>query len=167
MSCDKWSIQARHKYHGYCLWWVLELYPPTTYCTFVLYCTHYKWILIHHFQLSISQSSHVCFWLSYFPVCLFPDQPFIRLKHRNSPVVQAFAGQKSFRLTPKLRAFPAPEVIWYNFLWSHCWAAKLCLQMFIIKVNRNNIFGKNLNSWIYCLGWRMGWSQPSGAPVTM
>ncbi|XP_077100809.1 vascular endothelial growth factor receptor 1 isoform X1 [Siphateles boraxobius] len=40
------------------------------------------------------------------------DQPFIRLKHRNSPVVQAFAGQKSFRLTPKLRAFPAPEVIW-------------------------------------------------------
>ncbi|XP_067234714.1 vascular endothelial growth factor receptor 1 isoform X3 [Chanodichthys erythropterus] len=40
------------------------------------------------------------------------DQPFIRLKHRNGPVVQAFAGQKSFRLTPKLRAFPAPEVIW-------------------------------------------------------
>ncbi|NP_001014829.3 vascular endothelial growth factor receptor 1 isoform X1 [Danio rerio] len=40
------------------------------------------------------------------------DQPFIRLKHRNGPVVQAFAGQKSFRLTPKLKAFPAPEIIW-------------------------------------------------------
>uniref|UniRef100_A0A8C1HIJ1 receptor protein-tyrosine kinase n=2 Tax=Cyprinus carpio TaxID=7962 RepID=A0A8C1HIJ1_CYPCA len=40
------------------------------------------------------------------------DQPFIRLKHRDGPVVQASAGQKSFRLTPKLRAFPAPEVIW-------------------------------------------------------
>uniref|UniRef100_A0A673G7B8 receptor protein-tyrosine kinase n=1 Tax=Sinocyclocheilus rhinocerous TaxID=307959 RepID=A0A673G7B8_9TELE len=40
------------------------------------------------------------------------DQPFIQLKHRDGPVVQASAGQKSFRLTPKLRAFPAPEVIW-------------------------------------------------------
>ncbi|XP_051969537.1 vascular endothelial growth factor receptor 1 [Xyrauchen texanus] len=40
------------------------------------------------------------------------DQPFIRLKHRDGPVVQALAGQKSFRLTPKLRAFPAPEIIW-------------------------------------------------------
>uniref|UniRef100_A0A672NB18 receptor protein-tyrosine kinase n=1 Tax=Sinocyclocheilus grahami TaxID=75366 RepID=A0A672NB18_SINGR len=40
------------------------------------------------------------------------DQPFIRLKHRDGPVVQASAGQKSFRLTPKLSAFPAPEVIW-------------------------------------------------------
>nr|XP_055038371.1 vascular endothelial growth factor receptor 1 isoform X1 [Misgurnus anguillicaudatus] len=40
------------------------------------------------------------------------DQPFIRLKHKDGPVVQAFAGQKSFRLTPKLRAFPAPDIIW-------------------------------------------------------
>ncbi|XP_016359234.1 vascular endothelial growth factor receptor 1-like isoform X3 [Sinocyclocheilus anshuiensis] len=40
------------------------------------------------------------------------DQPFIQLKHRDGPVVQASAGQKSFRLTPKLKAFPAPEVIW-------------------------------------------------------
>uniref|UniRef100_W5L4K5 receptor protein-tyrosine kinase n=1 Tax=Astyanax mexicanus TaxID=7994 RepID=W5L4K5_ASTMX len=40
------------------------------------------------------------------------DQPFIRLKHRESPVVQAYAGQKSFRLSPKLRAFPEPEIIW-------------------------------------------------------
>uniref|UniRef100_A0A8C2DSP9 receptor protein-tyrosine kinase n=1 Tax=Cyprinus carpio TaxID=7962 RepID=A0A8C2DSP9_CYPCA len=40
------------------------------------------------------------------------DQPFIRLKHRDGPVVQASAGQKSFRLTPKLKAFPEPEVIW-------------------------------------------------------
>ncbi|XP_057179005.1 vascular endothelial growth factor receptor 1 isoform X2 [Triplophysa rosa] len=40
------------------------------------------------------------------------DKPFIRLKHRDGPVVQASAGQKSFRLSPKLRAFPAPEIIW-------------------------------------------------------
>ncbi|XP_072545272.1 vascular endothelial growth factor receptor 1 isoform X2 [Salminus brasiliensis] len=40
------------------------------------------------------------------------DQPFIRLKHRDGPVVRAYAGQKSFRLSPKLRAFPDPEVIW-------------------------------------------------------
>ncbi|XP_065114286.1 vascular endothelial growth factor receptor 1 isoform X3 [Paramisgurnus dabryanus] len=40
------------------------------------------------------------------------DQPFIRLKRRDGPVVQASAGQKSFRLTPKLKAFPAPEIIW-------------------------------------------------------
>ncbi len=55
---------------------------------------------------------HTYFWSSYSLVCLFPDQPFIRLKHRDGPVVEASAGQKSFRLTPKLRAFPAPEVIW-------------------------------------------------------
>lgn len=39
-------------------------------------------------------------------------QPFIRLKPRDGSVVQAFAGQKSFRLSPKLRAFPEPEIIW-------------------------------------------------------
>ncbi|XP_030622984.1 vascular endothelial growth factor receptor 1 [Chanos chanos] len=40
------------------------------------------------------------------------DQPFIRLKHRHGSVVQTVAGQKSYRLSPKLRAFPVPEVIW-------------------------------------------------------
>ncbi|XP_041922906.1 vascular endothelial growth factor receptor 1 isoform X1 [Alosa sapidissima] len=40
------------------------------------------------------------------------DQPFIRLKHRNGSQVEAFAGQKSFRLVPKIRAFPTPEIIW-------------------------------------------------------
>ncbi|XP_012671579.2 vascular endothelial growth factor receptor 1 isoform X1 [Clupea harengus] len=40
------------------------------------------------------------------------DQPFIRLKHRNGSQVQALAGQRSFRLSPKIRAFPAPEIIW-------------------------------------------------------
>ncbi|XP_062841606.1 vascular endothelial growth factor receptor 1 [Trichomycterus rosablanca] len=40
------------------------------------------------------------------------DQPFIRLKQRNGQVVRAYAGQKSFRLSPKLQAFPEPEVIW-------------------------------------------------------
>ncbi|KAJ8375416.1 hypothetical protein SKAU_G00059960 [Synaphobranchus kaupii] len=40
------------------------------------------------------------------------DRPFIRLKHRHGPVVDALAGQKFYRLSPKLRAFPTPEVIW-------------------------------------------------------
>lgn len=40
------------------------------------------------------------------------DKPFIKLKHRDGPLVQVNAGQKSFRLSPKLRAFPEPEVIW-------------------------------------------------------
>lgn len=42
----------------------------------------------------------------------FSDQPFIRLKRKGSPLVQVYAGQKSFRLSPKLQAFPEPEVIW-------------------------------------------------------
>ena len=47
---------------------------------------------------------------------VFPslDQPIIRLKHRNGSQVQALAGQRSFRLSPKIRAFPAPEIIWYG-----------------------------------------------------
>ncbi|XP_061096497.1 vascular endothelial growth factor receptor 1 isoform X2 [Conger conger] len=40
------------------------------------------------------------------------DRPFIRLKHRHGPVVDALAGQKFYRLSPKLRAFPTPEIIW-------------------------------------------------------
>uniref|UniRef100_A0AAR2IQQ1 receptor protein-tyrosine kinase n=1 Tax=Pygocentrus nattereri TaxID=42514 RepID=A0AAR2IQQ1_PYGNA len=44
------------------------------------------------------------------------DRPFIRLKHRDGPEVQAYAGQKSFRLSPKLRAFPEPEVICHSGL---------------------------------------------------
>ncbi|XP_041735991.1 vascular endothelial growth factor receptor 1 isoform X1 [Coregonus clupeaformis] len=40
------------------------------------------------------------------------DRPFIRLKPRQGAVMEAYAGQKSYRLSPKLRAFPAPDVIW-------------------------------------------------------
>lgn len=40
------------------------------------------------------------------------DHPFIRLKPRNGSRMVVQAGQKSYRITPKLRAFPAPEVIW-------------------------------------------------------
>ncbi|XP_028288442.1 vascular endothelial growth factor receptor 1 isoform X2 [Parambassis ranga] len=40
------------------------------------------------------------------------DRPFIRLKPRNGSVMVVQAGQKSYRLTPKLRAFPTPEIIW-------------------------------------------------------
>ncbi|KAF0028109.1 hypothetical protein F2P81_019196 [Scophthalmus maximus] len=40
------------------------------------------------------------------------DRPFIRLKPRHGSVMEAQAGQKSYRISPKLKAFPAPEVIW-------------------------------------------------------
>ncbi|XP_038149758.1 vascular endothelial growth factor receptor 1 isoform X1 [Cyprinodon tularosa] len=40
------------------------------------------------------------------------DRPFIRLKPRNGTVVEVQAGQKSYKLSPKLRAFPSPEVVW-------------------------------------------------------
>ncbi|KAM4606155.1 vascular endothelial growth factor receptor 1 [Polymixia lowei] len=40
------------------------------------------------------------------------DRPFIRLKARHGTVLEAHAGQKSYKLSPKLRAFPAPKVIW-------------------------------------------------------
>lgn len=40
------------------------------------------------------------------------DRPFIRLKPRHGSVMVAQAGQKSYRISTKLRAFPAPKVIW-------------------------------------------------------
>ncbi|KAF7668857.1 hypothetical protein LDENG_00279670 [Lucifuga dentata] len=40
------------------------------------------------------------------------DRPFIRLKPRHGSVMEAQAGQKSYRISPKLKAFPTPEVIW-------------------------------------------------------
>ncbi|XP_034427857.1 vascular endothelial growth factor receptor 1 isoform X1 [Hippoglossus hippoglossus] len=40
------------------------------------------------------------------------DRPFIRLKPRHGSVMEAQAGQKSYRISPKLKAFPAPKVIW-------------------------------------------------------
>ncbi|XP_028289693.1 vascular endothelial growth factor receptor 1 isoform X1 [Gouania willdenowi] len=40
------------------------------------------------------------------------DRPFIRLKPRKGSLMVVQAGQKSYRITPKLRAFPVPEVIW-------------------------------------------------------
>ncbi|XP_033964307.1 vascular endothelial growth factor receptor 1 isoform X3 [Pseudochaenichthys georgianus] len=40
------------------------------------------------------------------------DRPFIRLKSRHGAVIKVQAGQKSYRISPKLRAFPEPQVIW-------------------------------------------------------
>lgn len=40
------------------------------------------------------------------------DRPFIRLKARHGLVMEAQAGQKLYRITPKLRAFPVPKVTW-------------------------------------------------------
>lgn len=40
------------------------------------------------------------------------DRPFIRLKPSHGLVMEVQAGQKSYKISPKLKAFPAPEVIW-------------------------------------------------------
>lgn len=40
------------------------------------------------------------------------DRPFIRLKPKHGSVIEVQARQKAFRISPKLRAFPPPEVIW-------------------------------------------------------
>uniref|UniRef100_A0A3B4F115 receptor protein-tyrosine kinase n=1 Tax=Pundamilia nyererei TaxID=303518 RepID=A0A3B4F115_9CICH len=40
------------------------------------------------------------------------DRPFINLKPRNGLVMMVQAGEKSYKISPKLRAFPAPKVIW-------------------------------------------------------
>ncbi|XP_006794621.1 vascular endothelial growth factor receptor 1 isoform X1 [Neolamprologus brichardi] len=40
------------------------------------------------------------------------DRPFINLKPRNGLVMTVQAGEKSYKISPKLRAFPAPKVIW-------------------------------------------------------
>ncbi|XP_034085548.1 vascular endothelial growth factor receptor 1 isoform X3 [Gymnodraco acuticeps] len=40
------------------------------------------------------------------------DRPFIRLKPRHGAMITVQAGQKSYRISPKLRAFPEPQVIW-------------------------------------------------------
>ncbi|XP_061569530.1 vascular endothelial growth factor receptor 1 [Cololabis saira] len=42
------------------------------------------------------------------------DRPFIRLKPRNGSVMVVQAGQKSYKLSPRVRAFPVPEVIWFK-----------------------------------------------------
>lgn len=40
------------------------------------------------------------------------DHPFIRLKPRHGCLIETEAGQKSYKISPKLRAFPPPEVMW-------------------------------------------------------
>uniref|UniRef100_A0A4W6DRC4 receptor protein-tyrosine kinase n=1 Tax=Lates calcarifer TaxID=8187 RepID=A0A4W6DRC4_LATCA len=42
------------------------------------------------------------------------DRPFIHLRPRHRSVLEVQAGQKSYRISPKLKAFPAPEVIWFK-----------------------------------------------------
>ncbi|XP_067419027.1 vascular endothelial growth factor receptor 1 isoform X3 [Emydura macquarii macquarii] len=40
------------------------------------------------------------------------DKAFITLNHRRKSVLEAVAGRKSYRLSMKVKAFPAPEVVW-------------------------------------------------------
>lgn len=40
------------------------------------------------------------------------DHPFIRLKPRHGCLIETEAGQKSYKISPKLRAFPEPQLMW-------------------------------------------------------
>ncbi|XP_037312209.2 vascular endothelial growth factor receptor 1 isoform X2 [Pungitius pungitius] len=40
------------------------------------------------------------------------DRPFIRLKPQHGSVMEVQKGEKSYRISPNLRAFPVPEVVW-------------------------------------------------------
>ncbi|TMS17034.1 Vascular endothelial growth factor receptor 3 [Larimichthys crocea] len=42
------------------------------------------------------------------------EKPFISLSYRNGAVVEATAGQKSFKLQVNVSAFPTPETQWYK-----------------------------------------------------
>ncbi|KAM8881731.1 vascular endothelial growth factor receptor 1 isoform 1-T1 [Synchiropus picturatus] len=42
------------------------------------------------------------------------ERPFIKLKPKKSCVVKVHAGQKSYKISPKLQAFPTPEVVWFK-----------------------------------------------------
>ncbi|XP_072306905.1 vascular endothelial growth factor receptor 1 isoform X2 [Eucyclogobius newberryi] len=40
------------------------------------------------------------------------DHPFIRLKPRHGCLIETEVGQKSYKISPKIRAFPTPEITW-------------------------------------------------------
>ncbi|KAG7464860.1 hypothetical protein MATL_G00170170 [Megalops atlanticus] len=42
------------------------------------------------------------------------EKPFISLDYKDGPVVEATAGQKTFRLSVKVSAYPLPETQWYK-----------------------------------------------------
>uniref|UniRef100_A0A4X1TLX8 Vascular endothelial growth factor receptor 1 n=1 Tax=Sus scrofa TaxID=9823 RepID=A0A4X1TLX8_PIG len=43
------------------------------------------------------------------------DKAFITVKHRKQQVLETVAGKRSYRLSVKAKAFPTPEVVWYDF----------------------------------------------------
>ncbi|XP_069495413.1 vascular endothelial growth factor receptor 1 [Ambystoma mexicanum] len=42
------------------------------------------------------------------------EKPFIKVKNRRQGALEVVAGQKSYRLAMKVKAFPPPEVLWYK-----------------------------------------------------
>ncbi|XP_028582231.2 vascular endothelial growth factor receptor 1 [Podarcis muralis] len=57
------------------------------------------------------------------------DKPFISLKYRRKNVLDVISGKKSYRLSMKVKAFPAPEVVWLK---DGLPAAEMCAR-YIIK----------------------------------
>ncbi|XP_011487225.1 vascular endothelial growth factor receptor 1 isoform X2 [Oryzias latipes] len=64
------------------------------------------------------------------------DRPFIRLKPRNGSLMVVQAGQKSYRISPKVRAFPVPDVFWFkdgNLAAEHCSRYRINGTSLVIK----------------------------------
>lgn len=69
-----------------------------------VWCMSQQW---SNFSVHSHNPTQTCGYVS-----SISDRPFIRLKPRHESVMEVQAGQKSYRISPKLRAFPAPQVIW-------------------------------------------------------
>ncbi|KAM4701437.1 vascular endothelial growth factor receptor 1 [Discoglossus pictus] len=65
-------------------------------------------------------------------------KPFINVKPRKKKVLEVVAGQKSYRLAMKVRAFPSPEVTWFK---DDLQAAKKCARYI---VNDNSLIIKDV-----------------------
>uniref|UniRef100_A0A8C8E194 receptor protein-tyrosine kinase n=1 Tax=Oryzias sinensis TaxID=183150 RepID=A0A8C8E194_9TELE len=64
------------------------------------------------------------------------DRPFIRLKPRNGSLMVVQAGQKSYKISPKVRAFPVPDVFWFkdgNLAAEHCSRYRINGTSLVIK----------------------------------
>lgn len=120
-----WSKPAQTR-QCYCLWWVSSADPSRHSGNSPVICPDYSFqsCLLNFFKFlwpahSLSQAPErhsgfqnltSAFLMHIFPS--FSDRPFINLKPRNGLVMMVQAGEKSYKISPKLRAFPAPKVIW-------------------------------------------------------
>lgn len=70
------------------------------------------WALKEGFLKGLTLRSDVITAVGQCAMFLLSDKPFISLSYKNGPVVEATAGQKSFKLQVNVSAFPTPETQW-------------------------------------------------------